>query len=113
MDLNHNAILRRLDYVIARNGEASERNEFDFFADVQQIIIQLEIYDRIHYVRNIPESGEHIVEGIALANDIIARSEEIPNGGNDLNFFQWDYTEIIYNLKKWLLCDESEEKINV
>lgn len=47
MDLNAKAILRRLDDVITRFGIATERNEFDFAQAVDQIIWQLEIYDRV------------------------------------------------------------------
>ena len=47
MDLNREAILRRLDRVIAHYGEANEENEMEFRADVDAIISQIEIYDRV------------------------------------------------------------------
>ena len=80
MDLNRNAILRRLDIVIAHYGEANERNEMDFGADVDMIICQLEIYDQIWFVRHMPSEGEHSDEAIALAKEIVARLEEISDG---------------------------------
>ena len=80
MDLNRNAILRRLDTVIAHYEEANERNEMDFGADVDMIICQLEIYDQIWFVRHMPSEGEHSDEAIALAKEIVARLEEIPDG---------------------------------
>lgn len=80
MDLNRNAILRRLDTVIAQYGEANERNELDFRVDVNMIICQLEIYDQIWFVRHMPPEGEHSKEAIALAREIVVRLEEIPDG---------------------------------
>ena len=80
MDLNWNAILRRLDTVIAQYGEANERNELDFRVDVNMIICQLEIYDQIWFVRHMPPEGEHSKEAIDLAREIVVRLEEIPDG---------------------------------
>ena len=62
LDLNANAILRRLDYVIYRYGESTEANEFKFSGDIMQIIAQLEIYDQVWYVRHMPEEGRHSAE---------------------------------------------------
>ena len=81
MDLNRNAILRRLDTVIVHYGEANERNEMDFRRDVDMIISQLEIYDQVWYIRHMPHKGEHSREAIILAEEFIARLEEIPDGG--------------------------------
>lgn len=67
LDLNAEAILRRLDYVIYRYGESTEANECKFRSDVMMIIAQLEIYDQVWYVRHMPEEGFHIVEAKALA----------------------------------------------
>lgn len=80
MDLNRKAILRRLDDVIARYGEANESNEVDFSIDVDQIISQLEIYDQVWYVRHMPEEGEHSKEAVSLAKEFIERLENIPDG---------------------------------
>ena len=59
MDLNRDAILRRLDRVIYQYGEANEDNEMEFGTDVEMILSQLEIYDQIWFVRHMPEEGEH------------------------------------------------------
>ena len=80
MDLNRNAILRRLDTVIAHYEEANEKNEMYFGADVDMIICQLEIYDQIWFVRHMHSEGEHSDEAIALAKEMVARLEEIPDG---------------------------------
>ena len=47
IDLNEKAILRRLDYIITRYGEANEKNESDFKYDVNTLLSQVEIYDQI------------------------------------------------------------------
>lgn len=52
LDLNHDAILRRLDRLIVHYEEANEANEFDFVTDVGRIIAQIEIYDQIWSVRH-------------------------------------------------------------
>lgn len=46
LDLNRNAILRRLDSVIYHYGETNEENELDFSMDIEMIISQIEIYIR-------------------------------------------------------------------
>lgn len=79
LDLNKKAILRRLDEIIRRYGSASERNEWDFSFDVRRLLFQVEIYDRIWFVRHMPESGNHSQEGILLIQDFIKRLEEIPD----------------------------------
>ena len=80
IDLNRDAILRRLDRVIAQYGEATEENEMEFSVDVGMVISQLEIYDQVWFVRHMPQEGEHSREAIALAREIVARLEEIPDG---------------------------------
>ena len=81
MDLNAKAIIRRLDAVIAFFGVATEKNEFDYGDAVDQIIWQLEIYDWVHYLRNISSSTQkHSAEGLALVKTIIERLAKIPDG---------------------------------
>jgi len=80
MDLNREAILRRLDRVIAHYGEANEANEMEFSVDVGSIISQIEIYDQVWYVRHMPPEGEHSREVISLVKEFVARLEEIPDG---------------------------------
>lgn len=59
LDRNHSAILRRLEAVIDRYGEANEENEMDFSIDVEGILSQVEIYDQIWYVREYQETMRH------------------------------------------------------
>lgn len=63
-----------------RYGEANESNEMCFEGDVEQLIIQIEIYDQIHYVRNMPEEGRHSAEAVALVEEFVERLEQIPDG---------------------------------
>jgi len=99
MDLNKEAILRRLDRVIAYYEEANERNEFDFSMDVDMIISQIEIYDQIWFVRRMPKEGKHSREAISLVEEFIAHLEEIPDGCAECFPF-----EIIDELKREYLC---------
>ena len=80
LDINKNAILRRLDTMIIHYGEANEKNELDFSIDVDMLVSQIEIYDQIWYVRHMPENGEHSQEAADLVREFIARLEEIPYG---------------------------------
>jgi len=80
LDINRASILRRLDYVISRYGEANEDNETSFQMDVELIISQIEIYDQIWFVRNMPKSGKHSLEAKTLINEVISRLKEIPDG---------------------------------
>lgn len=80
VDLNSEAILRRLDSIIAQYGEATEENEMEFSVDVGMIISQLEIYDQIWFGRRMPTEGNHSKEATELVRKIITRLEEIPDG---------------------------------
>lgn len=100
LDLNKDAILRRLDAVIAQYGEANEDNEFDFSADVNMIISQLEIYDRVWFVRHMPPKGRHSMEAIDLAKEFVVRLEAIPDGCAECFPF-----EIIEELKQEYFSD--------
>jgi hypothetical protein len=81
LDINKQAILRRLDRIIARYGEANEKNESNFSSDVAILISQVEIYDQIWYVRHMSAvKGEHSVEAIELIKEFVAKLEEISDG---------------------------------
>ena len=80
LDLNREAILRRLNIIIEHYGEANERNEFDFQTDVETLISQIEIYDQIWYGRHMSKEGDHSKEAIALVEDFVERLEEILDG---------------------------------
>lgn len=80
LDLNREAILRRLDMVIYHYGEANEGNEVEFGIDVDMLIAQIEIYDQVWYVRHMPETGNHSREAIELVKEFVAKLEDIPDG---------------------------------
>lgn len=81
LDLNHSAILRRLEAVIDRYGEANEENEMDFSIDVEGILSQVEIYDQVWYVREYQETMRHSQRAVSLIKEIIVRLENIVDGG--------------------------------
>ena len=80
IDLNKDAILRRLDRIIYHYGEANEDNEYEFSTDVKQLIAQIEIYDQIWFVRHMPKEGEHSKEAKALVKEFVKKLEEIADG---------------------------------
>ncbi len=102
VDLNRKAILRRLDCIISQYGEANEDNESDYYTDVSMLISQIEIYDQICYVRNMPEEGKHSAEAISLVREFVEKLEEIPDGCAEC--FPFD---IIDKLKEDFLSDIS------
>ena len=95
IDINKNAILRRLDMLIIRYGEANEKNEIDFSIDVDMLVSQIEIYDQIWYARHKTENSNHSREAVELVKEFIARLEEIPDGCEELFPF-----ELIDTLRK-------------
>lgn len=81
LDINHSAILRRLEAVIDRYGEANEENEMNFSIDVEGILSQVEIYDQIWYVREYQETMRHSQRAVSLIKEIIVLLENIVDGG--------------------------------
>jgi len=84
LDLCKESILRRLDYVINRYGEASEKNEMNYSYDVVTLISQIEIYDQIWLARHRPEIGRHSVEAIELVKEFVKKLEDIEEGDSEL-----------------------------
>ena len=99
VDINRDAILRRLERIIAVYGEANEENESEFRVDVDLLISQIEIYDQIWFVRNGPDKGEHSKEAIEIVREFVKMLEEIPDGCAELFPF-----ETIEELKREYLC---------
>ncbi len=77
---DRNAIVRRIDRIISRFGEANEENESEYYAEVNQILNQVEIYDQVWYVRYTPENGKHSEEAVILVKEILEKLENIPDG---------------------------------
>ena len=80
LDINREAILLRLRFLISCYGEANEENEMNFSCDVSMLISQIEIYDQIWYVRHMSKEGSHSAEAIDLVRDFVSLLEEIPDG---------------------------------
>ena len=87
LDLNKEAILRRLDHIIDHYQEANERNESDFSFDVERLIAQVEIYDQVWFVRHMPSSGDHSEEAKELVKEFIGKLEQIPDSCTELFLF--------------------------
>ena len=53
----------------------------NFKLDILRLISQVEIYDQIWYVRDIPKEGKHSRKSKELVVELITRLEDIPDGG--------------------------------
>jgi len=100
LDLNREAILRRLQLVIEHYGESNEGNECGFNTDVDVLVEQIAIYDRIWYIRTMEESDrisnkQHSAKAISLVKEFVSLLESIPDGCAEL----FPY-EIIERLKQ-------------
>ncbi len=80
MDINREAILRRLRMLISHYEEANEDNELSFSSDVGMLISQIEIYDQIWFVRHMPDKRKHSAEAVRLVKDFVSLLEDIPDG---------------------------------
>ena len=58
LDINENAILRRLHHIFWKYGDVSEANEAPFRSEVETLVSQVEIYDQVWFVRD-GDSGNH------------------------------------------------------
>ena len=88
LDLNKEAILRRLDYIIMDYGEATEENEMNFAAAVRQLVNQVEIYDQIWFVRHFSKESKHSREAIELMRAFVQKLKDIPDGCAELFPFE-------------------------
>ena len=88
LDINKKLILNRLEMLINYYEEANEDNEFNFSMDVEKLITQIEIYDRVWYLKKMPKEGDHSKEAIELVGEFVAMLEEIPDGCAELFPFE-------------------------
>ena len=98
IDLNKKSILRRLHTVIAKFGDASEKNEFHYSAAVQELIYQIEIYDQIWHVRHWVDGCKHSKEAKELVADFVKVLEQIPDSCAEC----FPFEEIEYLKKEYL-----------
>ena len=101
--LNRKAILRRLDWLILRYGEADEANEIHFSSDVERLVSQIEIYDQFWSVRHMPKEGEHSAEAVSLVREFVDKLLDIPDCGAELFPF-----ELVDELREEYLGEESD-----
>lgn len=80
LDINKEAILRRLDRLIDQYGEANEENEMEFSIDADRLVSQMEIYDQIWSIRHAPKEGKHSAEAIELVREFVKKLRDILDG---------------------------------
>ena len=88
IDINADAIMRRLHYIIYKYGEANEQNESAFSSEVQHLFSQVEIYDQVWFIRDADYMGKHSRKGIALVREFVKALQEIPDGCAELFPFE-------------------------
>lgn len=103
LDFNCKVILRRLDWLILRYGEANEANEMNFSSDVEQLISQIEIYDQFWSVQHMPKEGVHSAEAVSLVRKFVDKLLDIPDGGAELFPFG-----LVDELREEYLGEESD-----
>ena len=82
LDLSKESILRRLLYVKQKYGDVDWRNESYISSEVAQLIHQIEIYDQVHFVRNMPGVKGHSEKAIGLVREFVKELEEIDSNGD-------------------------------
>ena len=100
MDINRKSMLRRINAIIMKYGEATEENEMFFSQEVEQIISQLEIYDQIWRCRDFKYEAKHSEKAVKVATNIINLLEDIPDGGAEVFPF-----ELIKDLREEYLSE--------
>ena len=91
LDLNADAIIRRLNAIVSFYGEATEENEFNYSIAVSKLISQLEIYDQIWNIRKPESELKHSTEAVELVNRFVAVLEKIQDGCAEI--FPFDIIE--------------------
>ena len=93
LDINAEAIMRRLRSIIDRYGEANEANGSSFSYEVDLLIDQIEIYDQAQLTGNgeryNDENGsKHSVETVKLVKRFVDELVTIPDGCAELFPFE-------------------------
>ena len=90
LDLNREAILRRLRQICARYGDVDWKNESDFSCDVARLICQIEIYDQVwrsrHPITKAGRISRHSAEGAELAGEVIRILQAVGDNGSGESF---------------------------
>ena len=101
LDLNKEAIIRRLEDIIEIYEEANYDNEGSFYVTVGMLMQQIEIYDQIWTVRTLADSDKHSRKTVELVKEFIAVLESIPD--KCAEYFPYD---VIEDLRREYLTDE-------
>lgn len=101
LDLNREAIIRRLEDIIEIFEEVNYNNEGNFCVTVGMLIQQIEIYDQIWTVRNLSDSNKHSKKTAELVKEFITVLESIPD--KCAEYFPYD---VIEDLRREYLTDE-------
>ncbi|MBM7560884.1 hypothetical protein [Fusibacter tunisiensis] len=80
LDINREAVLRRIKMIITKYGEANEENELSFLLEIEAIVAQIEIYDQVWFARTVPPGKKHSVQGTDLIREVVAILKEISDG---------------------------------
>ena len=89
LDLSKESILRRLKAVIKSFGEVNENNEVAYAVAVGRMLLQVEIYDQIQFVREKSGNADgHSSAAKDLMRDFVATLEDIPDGGAEIFPFE-------------------------
>ena len=99
LDLNKEAILRRLADIVCRFGEATEKNESDYQYAVNMLVWQIEIYDQFWLTHQSQPTGSHSKEAVDLVQSFLNELKLIPDGCAEIFPF-----ETIDELTKEYLC---------
>ena len=90
LDLNREAILRRLRLICSRYGDVDWKNESDFSCEVDQLVCQIEIYDQVcksrHPITREGRALKHSAEGVLLVREVIRILQEVGDSGEGETF---------------------------
>jgi len=90
LDLNREAILRRLRLICSRYGDVDRKNESDFSCEVDRLVCQIEIYDQIwksrHPITREGRALKHSAEGVLLVREVIRILQEVGDSGEGETF---------------------------
>lgn len=93
LDINAEAIMRRLRCIIDHYGEANEANESSFRYDVNLLISQIEIYDQAQLNEDEDQKtgekgSQHSAETVKLVKEFVDELVRIPDGCAELFPFE-------------------------
>ena len=100
LDLNHDAILRRLNGIYRRYGELTESNEFSISSEVYNLISQIEIYDQVWFVREGNYGNKHSQKATKLVKEVVKVLMENEGSGETFPYELADELSEEYGLRK-------------